>query len=236
MKEDLISPSNLRLAGICGILAGLFVVAFAGIADSHKILFMPEIYSGGSSLPWIHNVLSSPALSRIAMILPLLGFSCFLVVGLIFYPFICQYSWQKNLGLAGYLIGVPFTSVLWISQLSLMNFVLLYFGKSPEMDLQIQAIATYVFFFFQISNDVFGPLFIIVIGTGMMAWAALKAGALPKWMCYWPMICGVLMLISFLSFLNPVLGILGFAAPAHMIWFIVLGVYLLRRSKTYTAE
>lgn len=48
MKESVISRSLLRFSGIGGVLAGLLVISFAAIAASNKLLFLPEIYSGGS--------------------------------------------------------------------------------------------------------------------------------------------------------------------------------------------
>lgn len=231
MKDTGISISQLRFAGICGILAGIFVITFAAVAESNGLLFSREVYTGGSMIPWIQNVVAVAGLSKIIMVLPILGFSCFLMVGLVLFQNIKDDGWQKYLGLAGYLIGVPFAIGMWVTQLSIMNYVLLNYGISPELDFQVESLASYAFFFFQVSNDVFGPLFIIVLGSGMISWAALKEGSMPKWLCFWGIGCGVFMLFSFLALINPLFGILSFAAPLHMIWFIVVGVNLMSRAK-----
>ncbi len=221
----------LRLGGIAGILAGLLVLSFAITSSSKGLLFFQDVYSGGSVVPWIQNVMASPSLSRFIMVIPVAGFTCFLITGVVLYQYIGERNWQKNLGLVGYSIGVPFTMALWVMQLSLMNHVLLLYGKSPETDAQIARHASFILYLFQISNDIFGPLFIIVLGSGMMAWAALKVGALPKWLCYWGMACGVLLALSFLFTVNPAFGLLGLAAPLHMVWFILVGGFLLLQAR-----
>ena len=230
MENTTFSSSLLWMAGIAAILAGVFIISFAGIASSNNLFFYLEVLEGGSVVPWIQNVQASPSVAGFIMALPILGFSCFLIVAIVLYQYIRETSWQKNLSLGSYLIGVPVTIVMWILQLSLMNYVLLNYGKSPEMNVHIEGLASYLLYFFHVTNEIFGPLLIIVLGASMMAWAALKAGVLPKWLCYWAIACGALLLLSFLSVINPAFRILSFAAPLHMLWFIVLGVILIRRA------
>ena len=225
-------PSSLlRLSGIASILAGVFVISFAIVSDSNNLFFFFDVYSGGSVEPWILSVKSSPVLSKFIMALPVFGFSCFLITGLVLYQLIPENNWQKNLGISGYAIGVPITLIMWIMQLSLMNHVLLTYGQSPELDLQISSQVSLVLYFFHIMNEFFGPLFIIVMGSGMTAWALLKVNIFPKWFCYSGMLIALILAISFLSAIIPVFQVLGNFAPLHMIWFIVLGLYLLRYNK-----
>lgn len=232
MENSTLSPSVLRFGAVAAMLVAPLIVTFAILGDSNQILFFDPVFTGGSVEPWIRNVLAAPGLSKIIMVLPLIGFTCFLVTGWVLFQYNRENSWQKNLSLVGYTIGVPMGVVMWILQLSLMNYVLLYYGKTPEMDLQIQDQVSFGLYFFNIVNTVFGPLFIIVLGSGMMAWAALKAAVLPKWLCYWGMLCAVMLVISFLGFLSPALFALGLFAPLHMIWFSVTGVYLWRQTRS----
>jgi len=236
MKNEHFPSALLRLGGIAGILAGVFVITFALIADSNHIFFFQDVYSGGSVEPWIINVQASAALSKFIMALPILGFSCFLIVGKILYQYMEENNWQKNLAIVGYSIGVPVSIVMWILQLSLMNHVLLNYGQSPEMDIQINSQVSLVLFFFHITNDVFGPLFIIVLGSGFMAWALLKAEIFPKWFCYTGMLIALVLAISFLSVINPALRVLSNVAPLHMLWFILLGVFLLKSAKRNASD
>lgn len=230
MYNDTFPVSLLRLGGIAGILVGIIIVIFAGMADSNQIFFFHGIYTGDSVDPWIQSVKASPGLSKVIMSLPVAGFSCFLIIGVVLYQYIQENSWQKNLSIVGYMIGVPVTIVMWIIQLSLMNHVLLMHGQSPEVSNAVAVQVSFVLYFFNIINEIFGPFFIIVLGSGMMAWAALKAGVLPKWLCYWGIICSGLMILSFFWVINPAFRALGSVAPLHMIWCLVVGVFLLRRA------
>lgn len=223
--------SYLRLAGISAILAGIIIICFALISDSHGLFFFYDIYTGGSVEPWIGNVRSNPELSRIIMALPVLGFSCFLITGLVLFQLLPVTIWQKNLSIAGYGIGVPISILMWIIQLSLMNHVMLTYGQPTASDAQMNSLTSFVLFFFHIMNDVFGPLFIIVSGSGMLAWSALRAELLPKWFCYAGMLIAIIMILSFLAVSIPEFRVLSFIAPVHMIWYIGLGVYLLKLAK-----
>ncbi len=220
----------LLTAGIAGILVGVFILTFAVVADGNNIFLFDDVFSGASVEPWIQNVLASPNLSKFIMLLPVAGFSCMFVVAIVLYQYIPENSWQKNLSLAGYAIGVPVAVVVFMSQLSLMNEILLLYGKSPAMDVQLQALSSVRLHFFNLSNLIIAPVFIIICGTGMMAWAALKADALPKWICIWWMVCTVLVFISFGGLWFPVLRIAGLGAPLHMLGFLMAGVILLKRS------
>lgn len=220
----------LRMAGIVGILAGSAILTSAVVAGSNNILFFHEVFEGSSVDSWVENVRASPVLARVIMGGPALGFACMLIAAMVLYQYIGENSWQKNLSLGGYLIGVPVAVGMFISHLSLMNEVLLLYGQHAELDAQFQLVASVRLHYFQVINLVVGPFFVIVLGTTMMAWAALKAGSLPKWICFWLIACGVLVFISFFGFFVPVLGHAGIAAPLHMLGFVMLGAILLRRS------
>lgn len=220
----------LLMGGIAGILAGLIILTFAIVADSSGIFFYNEIFEGASSEPWMQNVQASASLSKFIMIMPAIGFSCILIVAFVLFKYIEENSWQKILSLAGYIIGVPMAVAMFVAQLSTMHKVLLFYGKSSEVTAQLQLVTSLQLYHFHVVNHFFGPFFVIVLGTTMMAWAALEEGALPKWICYWFIACGIMIFISFFGPLIPVLGVAGIGAPLHMLGFLMLGVILLRRS------
>jgi hypothetical protein len=72
--------------------------------------------------------------------------------------------------------------------------------------------------------------FVIVLGTAMMAWAALRSAVVPRWICFWLMTCGVLVFLSLWNPLVPALGIFGIFAPLQMLGYVMPGVSLLRRA------
>lgn len=218
------------MGGIAGILVGLLIITFAIVAESNGIFFYNGVFEGASVEPWIQSVQASPLLSQFIMMLPMFGFSCILLIAIVLYKYIQQDSWQKNLSLAGYIIGVPLAVGVFAAQLSQMNEVLLLYGKSAEVNAHLQTTASVQLYYFHVVNHLFGPFFIIVLGTTMMAWAALKEKALPKWICYWLITCGVLVFISYGSFLVPALAITGLGAPLHMLGILMLGVMLLKQS------
>lgn len=218
------------MAGIAGILVGAFILTFAVVASSHKLFLFYDVFEGGSVEPWIESVLASPSLSRFIMVLPMLGFSCMFIVAIVLYQYIAENSWQKNLSLVGYAIGIPVVVGMFMAHLSLMNQVLVLYGGSQATDAQLQSIIAVRLHFFGLTNIILAPFFVIIVGTPMMAWAALKAGALPRWLCIWLMTCGALVLISFAGFWIPVLQIASLGAPLHMLGIVMVGVTLLRRS------
>lgn len=218
----------VRLAGISALLAGACILVFAIVAESKGIFFIDGVYQGASIDPWLQNVLAHPGLSRIIMVLPIIGFSSMFVLMRALQKVIAQDSWQKTLALSGYSIGVPVVVLGFVMQLSLMNLMLVH-GTRLDVMPTMKIVATLQLLAFHVINDFIGPLFVIVLGTAMLAWAALKANALPRWICLWLMTCCVMVSLSFLAPLIPAIAILGLFAPLHMVGLVLLGVNLLRR-------
>jgi hypothetical protein len=52
-----------------------------------------------------------------------------------------------------------------IAQLSLMNTLLLHYGRAPEGDAQLRILASQQLYEFHVVNHFAGPLFVVVIGT-----------------------------------------------------------------------
>ena len=219
------------MAGIASLLSGAFVLSFAILADSNGLLFDTGVYEGTSARNWMQAVVAAPNLSKVLMVLPALGFSCMLLLVHALRHCIQQESWQLTLAFAGYSIGVPVAVVAFTVQLTLMNEVLLIHAHSPESLSALESTAEVLQLLFHVINRFVGPFFVIVLGTAMMAWAALRASFLPRWVCRWLMTCGLMVFASLWSPLLPALGILGIFAPLHMLGLIVLGLVLLRSSR-----
>jgi hypothetical protein len=231
-EDSTFDTGLLRMAGIAGILAGSLILLFALTADGRGLLFYGPIVEGASVEPWMRKVQASPALSRCIMALPILGFSCMLVVIGVLRSYIREESWQKTLAVAGYGIGVPVAVVAFTLQLGLMNQVVLIHARRPQLSEPMELVAGVFLFVFHIVNHFVGPFFIIVLGSSMMAWAALRSSVLPRWICGWLMTCGVMLFASFWHPLVPALEVLGFFAPLHMAGYIALGVILLGRGRS----
>jgi hypothetical protein len=222
----------LRLGGIAGICAGLCIITFALSSEIKGILFVPGALSGDSIEQWMQNVISNPTFVKFAFILPIIGFSSMLVVGMVLYQIVLENSWQKTLSMAGYVIGVPVVVYTFVVQLSLENQIVLHASQLSETGFFLESYTSYVFHRWMVVNDFIGTFFIIIIGHSFMSWSSYQAGILPKWMTYWALLNAGLLLLSFLYPLFPALRIASMAAPLSMIWLIVLGVVLLRKSRS----
>ncbi|MBK9147822.1 MAG: DUF4386 family protein [Flavobacteriales bacterium] len=232
MQQDTTSHAGLyRLAGIAAICAGLLILSFAVAADSHGIFFVPDAIHGGSIETWIGNVRANPGLSHAIHALPVLGFACMLLMALCIHRLVDRNDWRRMVSLFGYLVGVPLAVLTMVEQLSLMNQVVFQSEQMPEQAGAILTYATFRIFQWEVVNNIFGPLFIIILGHTFLAAAAHRAGMLPRWMLIWAAVNASCLLLSFSFVLVPAMGILGFAAPSSMIWLIVLGARMLRRAK-----
>ncbi|MCB0538065.1 MAG: DUF4386 family protein [Lewinellaceae bacterium] len=232
MKSNQITNSGIyRLGGIAGICAGLFILTFAIISESKGILFAPGALADGAIDNWLQNVRSHADASRFLLILPIMGFFAMLIVGMVMYQIIAENFWQKNLSLVGYVIGVPVVVGAFVAHLSLVNQLVLPLTQSVELDTQVRFFTTVSIHRWEIVNSFIGPSFVIILGHTLMAWAAHKANMFPKWLTYWALFNGSLLLISFLYFVSPVLKIASIGAPLSMLWLITLGVTLLKMSR-----
>lgn len=63
--------------------------------------------------------------------------------------------------------------------------------------------------------------------TLLVSWAALQVSGLPKWLNYLGMLVGVIGIISTVPGLSDLAGLFGMS---QMLWFVWLGIVLLRRS------
>lgn len=217
-----------KLAGVSAIVGGLMILVFAIASETKGIFFVPEIYSGEPIDRWLQNISDNPSFVKWIMILPMIGFSSMLLFGASLYQLIDGRKWQKTLALVSYTIGVAAVVSAFASHHSLLNYVsgLLEAGEMSFFDIE-KLIGSEVFRW-NLFNDLIGPLFIIVLGTGFMSLAALRSGLLPKWLCFWAFIVSTLLFFSFLSAFIPDIEVLGNAAPFHMLWLVVTGIYLLR--------
>lgn len=227
--EQSSSKSLMRLGGIAGLCVGLFILTFAGTSESQGILFVPEVMSGGSIEQWVNNIQNNPNLIRLLMSFPVIGFSSMLVVGLAIYQLIAEKSWQKNLSLAAYAIGIPTIVSAFVSHGSLINQLLLLPAQFPGMEKELLLHATIGMDHFMLINFAVGPFFVIMLATPLMAWAALRSNFLPKWLCYWAFFNGTLEVVGALSLIFPILGFAQASGPLTMLWFVTTGVILLKK-------
>lgn len=228
MKNSIKNHQLLTLGGISGILTGIFILIFAISSELNGVFFIPEIYTGDSISNWIQNLESNRNFASWHITLMIFGFASMLLTAFIIYQIIPENNWQKNLSIISYAIGgtIVFPSI--VSHQSLENYIISLMDKGEYTTNQIQEIVGSGVYTWMNVNDYFGPLFIIVMGTGLMSWALKKAGIIPMWFFIWALIVSFSLFLSFFKGLVPALANLGNFAPLHMIWFSVLGILLLR--------
>jgi hypothetical protein len=230
MNDNSTTQLNLnRLGGIAGLCVTFFIITFAATSESFGFLFVPEVLSGGSIDHWLANLQANPHLVRLIMLFPILGFSAMLVVGLVLYQSISENSWQKNLAMAAYAIGIPVIVSAFASHGSMINQLLHLPEQYPGMEQEILLHATFGMDHFMLINFAIGPFFAILTANTLMAWAALRSQFLPKWVCYWAFGVAALEVLGIFSLMFPVLGFAQISGPLTMIWFGIVGVILLRR-------
>jgi len=224
----------LRLAGISAILGGLLVPTFAAISGSQGVFFVPEIYTNDSVEYWIQNLGANKNLVKWSMIFFIFGFSGIILTGFVLFKVLPKSSWQKYVSVISYAVGGAIVLPMMAFHQSTVNYINSLSAGGGFSAAQIQQLAGVDIYRWMLINQYFGPLFIIVLGTSFMAWAMLKAKLVPKWFCYIAFAVSGLLLLSFFNDFIPGLSVLGNAAPIHMIWFIMLGIFLLRFKQTAT--
>jgi hypothetical protein len=230
-KNSLTNSRLLRFGGIAGIIAGLCILTFFIVSESLGFMFTPEVLTGGSITPWMDRINENSQLARLLSVLPIVGFSSMLVIGLTLFLNINDHSWQKYLAIVGYLIGVPIVVATFVSHLSLVNQLITLSAQGSELNAQIQIFTAFKMHHFMIINFAIGPFFIIILGNSFIAWAALKSGLLPKWLCYWAFFNGSLILIGIFSVFFPALQFAQIGGPLTMLWFITTGVVLFKKGE-----
>lgn len=228
MESLIKNPQLLSLGGISGILTGIFILTFAITSELNGVLFIPEIFMGDPIDNWILNLEANRDFASWHIILMVLGFASMLLTAFILYQIIPENNWQKNLSIISYTIGGAIFFPSTVSYQSLENYIISLIDKGGYTTNQIQEIAGIEVHTWMSVNGFFGPLFIIVLGTGLMSWALRKAGIIPKWFFIWAIIVSFCVFLSFFSGYLPALAILGSFAPLHMIWFSTMGILLLR--------
>lgn len=228
MNDLLKNQHLLRLGGISGILTGILILAFAISSDLNGIFFIRNIYSGDSIGDWIQSLGTHRAFASWHILLMIFGFASMLMTAGVLYQVIPNNSWQKNLALVSYAIGGAIIFPTIASHQSLENYIITLLDKGTFSNNQIQEMVGQKVYLWMSVNDFFGPLFIIVLGTGLMAWALKKAGLIPKWFFIWAILVSACLLLSLFSAIAPPLANLGNFAPLHMIWYSIMGVFLLR--------
>ena len=226
-KRDL-----MILGGFAGICVGVFVLTFAFVGGYYEIDFVHGVSRGESIDYFLRNILDHPRISMFIIASIIIGFGSMYVGAFCLFNLIGAAYWQKYLAFAGYTLGISAAIYNFLERLAFQNQLIVLSKNNPEILNDIDLHARLSFQKWEFTGIYIGVVFVVLIGTTFMSWAALKDGLLPKWLCYWGIGCGIATVLFFGHYAIPILAIAGLGAgPLHMLWFLVMGIVLLRKSR-----
>lgn len=231
MKEQSSSSPNHRhlvtLAGIAGLLVGPFVLTFAFVGEASGLAFAPDVLSGGPIEPWVDAVRSADSRWLLVMSCAALGFTSMLVSAIACLRLLTQKNWQTYLSFAGYVAGIPVALSTFAAQASIM--LQLRVSSEPVSE-ALLTLAKASMIRFILVAAFYGPVLIVVLGTGCLSWCLLREGLVPRWVSGLGLACAVMAFLQLFSGTLPALAVFGIGAgPLHMLWFSILGGSLLLR-------
>jgi hypothetical protein len=205
----------------------VFILPFAASDGIIGGLFAHEVLRGASGEAWLERIAERPELARIAIMLPIVGFTMMLVVGATLFRLVAERHWAATLGLVGYLVGallsistfVAAASLVWTAVPGGLN------HSRPAV-----GVVTAELHRFMLVNFAVGPFFLIVVGNTCMSIAAWRVKVLPRWLCAWGLANAAIMALGIGSIWSPALEAAQIAGPLTMLWFMTTGIVLLKRA------
>ncbi len=215
----MISRELVRLGGLAGIGVAVFILPFAASDGMIGGLFAHEVLHGESAEGWLVRIRAHPELARIAITLPMIGFTLMLLVGATLFRMIDERHWSATLGIVGYLVGSLLAVSAFVSATSLIWAVA---GAGQGNSTPPVEFVTAELHRFMLVNLAFGPFFLIVIGKASMLVAAWRVKVLPRWLCAWGLANAAIMVLGIASIWLPALKAGQIAGPLTMLWYMVL--------------
>lgn len=228
MLSDQTPPSVLRLGGVTAVLAGpLFFASVQMLVTSG---WYPEgDYGADAMAPWLAAVSAHRTLALSGIALTLAAIVLWLVVGFVLYGLLREARPATALGgLAGFVAG----GTLALAAFGLgagATWALTDAAVPPEPDLVLAVLRAFA------AMDYAGSVLVGGLGVGLMSVAALRTGALPKWVSVTGLIAAVLVTLAAGRLVVPALGAAAVGYPLLMLWFVLVGVALLRASRSASA-
>lgn len=231
MAEQSTSPASRRglfnLAGIAGLLVAPCILTFAFVGEATGLSFFFGVLSGESIEPWVEAVRASDSAWRIVMVGIASGFASMLVSAIAILRLLPRERWQKYVSLAGYAAGIPVAISACAAQASLMFQLRLSSEPVPAALLEMAEVGMLQFL---LVSKFYGPVLVVVLGSGGLSWCLFRDGMVPRWVALLGLACAVMAFLQLFSLMIPALAVFGLGAgPLHMLWFSILGGSLLLR-------
>lgn len=225
------SPGLLRLGGIAGIITLIFIPA---IILQMSTGWFPELdLEAGTMDNWLHSITNSSAKTMWGIGLFVIAVLAFLPVGITLHSILPKNSWLRAAGLIAQLLGVTLALTAFLfgfgftwAMIDLVN------TATDEETNHLVAIATMGMRGFLVSDDLATCL--IGVGNSLFSIAALRSGVLPKWLCWWSIIGGILVIVVLLRYSVPSFSFAMIGYPLVVLWFALTGVVLLKKAGKMT--
>ncbi len=219
----------LRLTGLAGILCGLFI---PGVIIQIPVTgwFPAEALNNSTIIEWLKMISLQKGLVLTGIGFSILAIISFFVFGISLSQVLPKNNWSKNLASSLNIAG---------ASLALAAFVLAYGFTWALIDLQnasalsnsieLSTIASVSLRGFLWGDDIGTTL--IAISNLFFAVSAYKAELIPKWLYGWAIIAAILVCAALLRYFAPILEIGSIGYPMVILWFVLCGVILLKKSK-----
>lgn len=222
-----LNPGFLRFGGIAGIITLIFIPA---IIIQINTGWFPELdLQAGTMNNWLHSISEDPSKTMWGIGLFIIAILAFFPHGLTIYSILPKISWLRVAAFTCLLLGVTLalTAFLFGFGFTWAMLDLVSASSSDETD-QLVPIATMGMRGFLVSDDLATCL--IGVGNGFFSLAAFRSKLLPKWLCWWGIIAGILVTIVLLRYSIPIFGFTTIGYPLVVLWFSLTGIVLIRKA------
>lgn len=228
LTEKPINSSLLRLGGIAGIVAIIFL---PGVALQMSAGWFPELdLEGGTMNNWLSAVSTNSTMALLGVSFSIIAILSFLPLGLILHRMLPSDSWHNTAGFASYLLGTGLALATFTFGFgftwAMIDSYNAAAGKASE---SLVHVATLGMRGFLVADDLATSL--MGLGQLLFSLAALRSGSLPKWLCWWGVVGGMLVILVLLRYTLSVFNFAQIGYPVITLWFALTGINLLQKAR-----
>jgi len=228
-----INPNIFRVGGIAGILIGIFLL---GVMLQITSGWFPEgDLQNGEMTDWLNTVTTNRSIAFTGIGISIFCIILFIPFGWSLYKLFSPNSWVNFIAISIYRIGTSLSLAAFTFGFGftwgLIDVVEASTGNSLE---NLSNVASMGMRGFLWADDLATSL--LGLGHILFSIEGLRSKKLPKWICLWGIIGGLLVILVVLRYLFP---FFEFAAIGYMIftlWWVFTGIFLLRKGKYFSVK
>ena len=218
-----IQSSAIRFGGWAGIFSGIFLV---GVAIQMSTGWFPEEQlEKGNMSDWLSQISQNPKLVLLGIGFSIISILCFFPIVYALHQKLPASDWRRFAGWCAHMVGIPLSLVAFTLGFGFtLGLLELSANQSGEVLAPISRVAMRGF----LMGDDLATTLLGGFGNGFLAWSALRAKALPKWICWIGIISATLVTIVLLRYFIPFFAFAMIGYPMILVFFVSVGVYLLK--------